>query len=52
MFAKPGDLTVQASMNGAQCIVGYSVCINIAPYVAVPGVAQSLSNETFIGVTS
>ena len=39
MSAEPGDLTVQARMNGAQCIVGYSVCVNIAPYVAVPGVA-------------
>ena len=43
---------MQARMNGAQCIVGYSVCVNIASYVAVPGVARSLSNETFIGVTS
>jgi len=39
---------VQARMNWARCIVGYSVCINIAPYVAVPGVAQSLNNEICI----
>ena len=43
-FAEPGDLTVQARMNGAQCIVGYTVCVNIALYVAVPGVSHRLSN--------